>query len=106
MTHLDHKDLPPRGGKWHGVIDAWHGAAAFVTKALQCSGLDGDLLSDDDTQDTNAPNQIVKQHKVYRTRDRNATASLSTDPNVPGTTVVDFQRQKAARHKQRRHVNE
>jgi hypothetical protein len=100
MTSLDDKDLPFRGGKWHDAFDAWHGVVEFVAKALQCSGLEKDFLSDDDTQDTNAPNQIIKQRKVYRTRDRNDIASLSTDLNVSGTTVVDFQRQKAARRKQ------
>jgi hypothetical protein len=90
MTYLDDKNLPPRGGKWHGAIEAWHAAVAFVSKALQCLGLDDDLRSDDDSQDI----------KVYRTRDRNAIGSLSTDPDVSDATVVGFQRQKAARHKQ------
>lgn len=106
MTYLDDTDLPPRGGKWHDAIDVWHGAVSFVAKVLQCSGLNGDFLSDDDSQDTDAPDQIVKQRTVYRTRDRSEISSPSTDPKVSGTTVADFLRQKSARHKQYRHVNE
>jgi hypothetical protein len=94
MTSRDDKDLLPSGGTWHDAI-------AYVVSSLQCkSGLE-DVSSDEETtQDISTPIAIVKQRSVLHTRIRHEIVTPSTEPNVivpRGTTVIDFQRQNAAR---------